>query len=388
MANQQPGIDPWLEALFTDDEAAALTSELVAVRSYPGEEGPVQRHVAGWLAAHGLSPELQATEGDRPNVIARVENGEGPTILLYGHVDTVLAVEGWATDPWTPHREGNRLFGLGACDMKSGVAAAMLTTRALHAHRDRWRGTVIFSSVVDEEAYSVGARALIASGLRADYCLVTESCWASPCLGSIGKTLVRVDVAGKAAHATWPWEGVNAATEAAKLAARLDEIPLREHPRMRGSRCVLSFMSGNDQYVITVPEKAHIIVNRMIVPGESQESVLAEMRELADTLDSPATFAFTIAPPYYPPWETSAGHPLARSLANAYASETGNAPTWGYWGFGDTNLFAEEAGIPTAMIGPRGDNFHQANEWVDVPSIAATSRVLTRMALDLLGERG
>lgn len=384
MVNRQTGIDAWLEMLFTDDEAAALTSELVAVRSYPGEEGGVQRRVAEWLAAHGLQPELQATEGDRQNIIVRVENGEGPTLLLNGHVDIVLAVEGWATDPWAPHRDGDRLYGLGACDMKSGVAAAMLATRALHEQRDHWRGTVIFSSVVDEEAYSIGARALIASGLQADYCLVTESCWASPCLGSIGKTLVRVDVAGKAAHATWPWEGINAATEAAKLAARLDEIPLREHPRMRGSRCVLSFMSGNDQYVITVPEKARVIVNRMIVPGESQESVLAEVRGLAATLDSPAAFDVAVDPPYYPPWETSTEHPLARSLASAYAAEAGHAPDWGYWGSGDTNLFAEEAGIPTAMIGPRGDNFHQANEWVDVPSIAATSRVLTRVALDLL----
>jgi di/tripeptidase len=48
------------------------------------------------------------------------------------------------------------------------------------------------------------------------------------------------------------------------------------------------------------------------------------------------------------------------------------------------NLFSEEAGMPTAMIGPRGGNFHQADEWVDVPSIAATSRLLVRMALDLL----
>ena len=77
-------------------------------------------------------------------------------------------------------------------------------------------------------------------------------------------------------------------------------------------------------------------------------------------------------------------HPLALALARAYKAESGRQPEWGYWGFGDMNLFSEEAGIPTVMIGPRGDNFHQADEWVDVPSIAATSRLLVRMALDLL----
>jgi len=260
----------------------------------------------------------------------------------------------------------------------------MLATRALAQNRDRWRGSIIFSSVVDEEAYSIGARALIASGIQADYCVVTESAWDRPALGSVGKVLLRIDVTGKAAHASWPWEGVNAATEAARLVARLDEIPILEHPRMRGSRCVLSFASGNDQYVITVPEKARVILNRMIVASESSESVLIEVRALVDNLGSQARFELTIDPPYYPPWETDASHPLAQSLARAYEAEVSHGPEWGYRGFGDMNLFSQEAGIPTVMIGPRGDNFHQPDEWVDVPSIAATSRLLVRMALDLL----
>lgn len=376
--------ETWLRDLFSDDEAAALTGDLVAIRSYPGEEGPVQRHVAAWLEEHGLRPELQPTEGDRPNVIARIANGPGPTLLLNGHVDTVLAVEGWSSDPWMPRRDGDRLYGLGAADMKSGVAAAMLATRALDRHRDRWQGSLLFTSVVDEEAYSIGARALIASGIRADYCVVTESAWDRPALGSVGKTLVRIDVTGKAAHASWPWEGVNAATEAARLVARLDEIPIAEHPRMRGSRAVLSFASGNAQYVITVPEQARVVFNRMIVSGESRDSVLAEVQALIDDLDSPAHFELAIDPPYYPPWETDPNHPLALALARAYEAEAGTPPDWGYWGFGDMNLFSEDAGIPTAMIGPRGAGFHQADEWVEVPTIAAAARVLVRLTCDLL----
>ena len=377
--------ETWLRDLFSDDEAAALTGDLVAIRSDPGGEGPVQRHVAAWLEANGHHPELQSTEGDRPNVIARIDNGPGPTLLLNGHVDTVLAVEGWSSDPWTPRRDGDRLYGLGAADMKSGVAAAMLATRALDRHRGRWQGSVIFSSVVDEEAYSIGARALIAAGLRADYCVVTESAWDRPALGSVGKVLVRIDVAGKAAHASWPWEGINAATEAARLVARLDDLPILEHPRMRGSRAVLSFASGNAQYVITVPEHARVVLNRMIVAGESRDSVLAEVQVLVDDLDSPARFELAIDPPYYPPWETAADHPLALALASAYEAETGRPPDWGYWGFGDMNLFSEEAGIPTAMIGPRGAAFHQADEWVEIPTIAAAARLLVRLTCDLLG---
>src|SRR5918993_1513878 len=227
-----PVTESWMHGLFTPEEAAALTAELVAIHSYPGEEGPVQRHIAEWLEVNSLEPEFQPTEGDRPNVIGRIDNGSGPTLLLNGHVDTVLAVEGWSSDPWTPRREGDRLYGLGAADMKSGVAAAMLAARALAQNRELWHGSLVFSTVVDEEAYSIGARALIASGIRADYCVVTESSWDRPAMGSVGKTLVRIDVTGKAAHASWTWEGINAATEAARLVARLDDIPLLEHPHM------------------------------------------------------------------------------------------------------------------------------------------------------------
>jgi len=375
----------WLRDSSDAEEAAALTARLVALRSYPGEEGAVQRAVAAWLAEERLAPELQPTEGDRPNVVARVENGPGPTLLLNGHVDTVLAVQGWSCDPWQGSREGDRLYGLGACDMKSGVVAAMLATRALARRRDLWRGTVLFTSVVDEEAYSIGARALLAGGLQADYCVVTEASWAHPVLGSFGKVLAQIDVIGKAAHASHPGEGINAAVEAARLVARLGDLPLGQHPRFVASQCVLSFHSGSAQYVITVPETARVLLNRHTVPGETGEGVVRDLQALADGLDSPARFDISIAPPYYPPWEIAEDHPFVRGFATAYAAEIGHAPDFAYTGFGDANLFSAEGGIPTIQFGPYGGNFHQADEWVDVPSIGATVRVLLRLALDVLG---
>lgn len=380
------GVDgAWLAKVSNLDEAAALTARLVAHRSYPGEEGAVQGAVAAWLGEQGLAAELQATEGNRPNVIARVENGDGPTLLLNGHTDTVLAARGWSGDPWRGWRDGDRFYGLGAADMKAGVAAALLATRALARRRDRWRGTVVFTAVVDEEAYSIGARALVEMGLTADACIVFEPFWDQPSIGGVGKVLVRGEVTGKAAHGFWPWEGVNAAVEAARLVARLDDVPLGRHPRLTPSQCLLSLQSGNDQYVITVPERATFTINRLTVPGETGESVLAGMRRLAGELGSPARFDFTVEPPYYPPWETDPGHPLLAQFARAYAAERGHEPRYGYMtGVADTNYFSTDLGIPTVQFGPHGGNLHQCDEWVDVPSIGGTVRVLLRLALDLL----
>jgi succinyl-diaminopimelate desuccinylase len=375
----------WLASATNDEEAAALTARLVSIRSYPGEEAAVQREVAAWLEQHGMAPTLQPTEGDRPNVLASIENGPGPTLLLNGHVDTVLAAQGWSCDPWEGRRAGDRLYGLGAFDMKCGVAAMLLAARALNERRDLWRGTVVVSSVVDEEAFSIGARALVESGVAADYCVVTEPSWDNPVLGAVGKVLVRGEVTGKAAHGSWPQLGVNAAVEAGKLLARLEEMPLGKHPRLQATQCVLSLHSGSEQYVITVPERATFTINRHIVPGETGESVLAEMRDLAAWLGSPAQFAFAIDPPYYPPWEIAADHPFVRRFALAYAAEAGREPVYGYsMGVADGNYFAADLGIPTIQFGPSGSGAHEADEWVDVPSIAASVRVLLRLATDIM----
>jgi acetylornithine deacetylase/succinyl-diaminopimelate desuccinylase-like protein len=366
------------------EEAHALTAELVRHRSYPGEEEAVQLVVADWFRTLGLVPELQPTEEHRPNVIVRLENGPGPTLLINGHVDTVLADPRWEYDPWQGKRDGDRFYGLGAGDMKSGVAAAMLATRFLAANPGYWSGTLIFTSVVDEEAYSIGAHALIDSGIRADYCIVTESSWDGPCLGAFGKYLVRVDITGKAAHASWPEQGINAAVEAARFVARLDEIELPTHPRIRASQCVLSSLSGSAQYVITVPEHATVLINRHTVPGETEESVRASYRSVADRLESPATFSFTIDPPRYPSWETPVDHPIVAAFARAYQLEAGQPPRYAYTGYGDPNLFSTKAGIPTVMCGARGGSFHEAGEWTDLPSIVSATRMLIRLACDVL----
>jgi acetylornithine deacetylase/succinyl-diaminopimelate desuccinylase-like protein len=270
---------------FDQDEAFALLRQLVAIRSYPGEEGAAQQSVAAWLMANGLSPQLQPTANGQPNVLAQISNGPGPTLLLNGHIDTVLAVEGWAADPWAGRLEGDRFSALGAGDMKCGVVVNMLVARALARRLADWRGTLIFSCVTDEEAYSHGAHALIDSGISADACFVTEPSYERAVIGAPGKVLIRAGATGKAAHGFMPHEGVNAAIELARfVAAVCDAVPSGVHPRIPTSQTVLSFHSGSAQYVITLPERAEALITRQIVPGETAELGLRREPQLASAL--------------------------------------------------------------------------------------------------------
>jgi acetylornithine deacetylase/succinyl-diaminopimelate desuccinylase-like protein len=369
---------------FALEEAFALLAHLVAIRSYPGEEYAVQEAVADWFRQQGLTPEWQPTPGGAPNLLVTVENGAGPTVLLNGHVDTVLAAQNWSCDPWQGRRDGDRFYGLGAGDMKCGVVANMLMTRVLAQHRERWCGRLIFSSVIGEEAYSAGARALIEhlrnTETRIDACMVTEPWHEAVCIGGAGKVLVNVAVTGKAAHGFFPKQGVNAAIEAARFAAQVCEaVPELQHDKIPSSQTILSFLSGSERYVVTLPEQATVLFSRQIVPGETGEQVLEKLRAFAASLQSPARFDFTLAPPYYPPWEFDpASHVLGNVFTAAYAEQMGRQPDYIYSeGVSDANLFSSELGAPTIVFGPHGGNWHQCDEWVDLPSIVRCAEVMT-----------
>lgn len=375
------------QATFDHDEAFALLRRLVAIRSYPGEEGPAQQAVAAWLEASGLAPELQPTANGQPNVVAAVRNGPGPTLLLNGHIDTVLAVEGWACDPWEGRLEGERFSALGAADMKSGVVVNMLVARELARRRDAWQGTLIFSCVTDEEAYSAGARALVAGSLAADACIVTEPMYREAVIGGPGKVLVRATATGKAAHGFLPHEGVNAAIELARFVATVtDAVPAGTHPRIPTSQTVLAFHSGSAQYVVTLPEHADALLSRQLVPGEGAESVVAELQAFAATLRSPARFSFTVEPPFYPSYEFAApDHPLTRAFLAASAAVLGAPTPLAYtMGISDANVICGEAGIPTIVFGPHGGDFHQCTEWLDVTTLVPCAEVVLATATGLL----
>lgn len=368
---------------YDQAEATALLQQLVAIKSYPGEEHAVQQAIVEWFRAANLPVELWPTSA-APNVVVTIENGPGPTLLLNGHVDTVLQAEGWECDPWQGRIDGDLMYGLGAADMKSGVVVNMLVTRALAQHRELWSGTLIFSSVGDEEAFSIGANALIERGIAADYCLVSEP-MSDIVVGATGKVLVKADVIGKAAHGFMPWQGVNAASEASRLVVAVDALPLGTHERIPSSQSILSFLSGSAQYVVTIPERAEVLISRQIVPGESRDSVLAQMQAGIDALQSPARVELTTPPPYYPPFEIDTQHPLVQAVQSAFQAVHGRSAEYIYsTGVSDGNLIAELAGIPTILHGPTGGNFHQCQEWVSLSSMVTCCDTYTRVIQHLL----
>ncbi|HEY2282143.1 MAG TPA: M20/M25/M40 family metallo-hydrolase [Solirubrobacteraceae bacterium] len=205
----------------------------------PGAERPAQEHLAAHLTGAGFECELLAAEPDRPNLVARLRGGgDGPTLCYLGHVDTVLADPAeWnsAHDPWSGDVADGYLWGRGALDMKSQVAAEIAAACSLA--RSGWRparGELLIVAVVDEETGgALGAEWITREHPDAVRCdmLVNEGAGCvfeyggarryGVCCAEKGVFRFTVTTDGVAGHASMPSMGVNALLKMAPLLERL-----------------------------------------------------------------------------------------------------------------------------------------------------------------------
>jgi acetylornithine deacetylase/succinyl-diaminopimelate desuccinylase-like protein len=227
------------------EDATGLLQELLRFDTVnpPGNERPAQEHLAGVLSEAGFACELLGAEPGRPNLVARLESpggsSPGPTLCYLGHIDTVLADAGeWTHDPWSGDVADGFIWGRGALDMKSQVAAEIAA--AVSLAREGWRparGRLQIVTVVDEETGgSLGAEWITKTHPEKVRCdlLVNEGGGAvfeyggpparrlyGVCCAEKGVFRFTLSTDGVAGHASMPKMGDNALLKMAPLLERL-----------------------------------------------------------------------------------------------------------------------------------------------------------------------
>ncbi|KAB0268056.1 M20 family metallopeptidase [Microvirga brassicacearum] len=355
-----------------DSRLIGLLEELVSIESYSGDEATVQDRIAHWFASHGITAEIEEVDGGLKNVVVEIRgNGDGQTLWIGGHCDTVGIASGWTREPHAPRIEDNRLYGLGTMDMKAGLAAAMETVRDLHGRRAEWSGRLIFSALADEEAYSRGANAFIRKDRGIDAAIMCEPHFEDVVIGSMGKINLRVEVKGRSAHGSRPEQGVNAVIEAARLLVAIDGLERFSHPDFgRASHCVLDVAAGDGRYEIRVPDTCTFTINWHFMPGETVDGAVTLIEGLVARLNSQACFSVTVREPRYESFLLERDHPFVSGFADAYRSVLGKEPDLAFGrGVSDANIFSGRAGIPTILFGPGGANMHAGDEWVDLDQL-------------------
>ena len=220
------------------EETTAVLQRLVRFKTVnpPGNEREAIEYLADYLRDAGFETEMLGTSDERPNLIADLKSAEpGPTLCYLGHVDTVLAdASDWQHDPWSGDVADGYLWGRGALDMKSQVAAEAVAGAALA--RDGWRhakGTLKLVFVADEETGGdVGARWLTeqhSDKVRCDMLLnegggdvfeLDGQRRYGVCCGEKGIFRFKLTARGTAGHASLPRTGDNALLKLAPVLER------------------------------------------------------------------------------------------------------------------------------------------------------------------------
>ncbi len=382
-----------LVAGLDDSYTLRRLEEMIRIPSVVGEEAELAEYLRRELDALGLKTALEEVEPGRPNVYARMAGGRpGRRLMFNGHTDTVPVCEGWEKDPFTPVVEEGRMYGLGSCDMKAGLACALTALKAFADTGFDFEGELLFSGVIDEEAYSKGAKAMLGTEWADCDAVVLAEPYpgdeSKPIpLGITGKVLYDTTVRGRAAHGFSPELGVNAIEEAARILVNLDKLEMRSHPKFgRGNLCTLKIEGGYRVYSVVVPDRCRFEVNRLLVPGETVASAVDDMERLAASLNLNAEVEVKTKPPRYEPFILREDEPILRVFNEVYREVMGADPLYEYAsGITDANVFAGEAGIPCLHLGPRRGGAHQPNEYVPLEWLPPVSKMYALIAARFLG---
>jgi acetylornithine deacetylase len=387
-------------------DTAKLLSELIALPSVnpaflpPGDVRAGEQRVADFVAVTaaraGLEIEFQKALPGRVNLIARLrpKNRISRTILLAPHLDTVPAAH---ENQFMPRREGDRLFGRGACDTKGSVAAMLSALCDLAKSGQRPRETeIIFAGLVDEESAQAGSRALVRSsvfkrlgdlmsspgslkpGLQTRLAIVGEPTSLQVVTAHKGNIWLQLETRGKAAHGSRPELGRNAVHAMARVvdALETDYAALlrkrRNHPLLGHATVNVGTICGGTQPNI-VPDACTLTVDRRTLPGETEAEVQREIESFLARKKLHAIFSSARTAPCLP-METAANLPLVRQ----FLQNAGQRKPAGVHFFCDAAILAE-GGIPSVVFGP-GDiaQAHTADEWISLRSLERAREMLVR----------
>ena len=416
------------DAARVDDAVDALRPELIAfaqslvrIPSVSGSEQAAQRAIAEKYESLGLATDIVPSVReelethpafsddaipfvDRLNVVARWPGtGGGRSLILNGHMDVVPPgdLAKWTRDPWGGEVDGDRLYGRGACDMKSGLASAVFAVQALQSIGVALNGDVMLQSVIGEESGGVGTLATIVRGYRADACVIMEPMSLRIAPVQTGALTFRLTVNGRAAHACMRPRGVSAITEFIPIATALEQFNIDRHERYRddlfddptniASLSIGTVRAGD--WPSTVPDLLVAEGRFGVFPNESVQEARAAfeatVREAASMrpwlVDNPPIVEWVEG--QFEPGTTPRDAPIIERLSCSHEAVTGKpASLFGIPCGTDLRLFTRHAGIPTILYGPGNIlDAHTADEHVSLDEVVTCTKVLARTMLTWCG---
>ncbi len=408
---------PEVEANIKEADLIDLTQRMVRIRS-DYDEGVAANHkeIANFLAEYlrnlGFEVHILEPEPDYPTVIARLKGSEGTPQLGYlGHYNTVMAGdrEKWETDPWSGEYKNGRVYGLGAVDMKMHIASSLLATKAVIDAGIKLRGDLIHLYIPGEGAQTHSLPYITESNpelLKADW-YIDEEGGTTLTKNSGGWTWVKVRVTGVTGHTGGargdgkPGPPINAIYKMAKVLTEIQQIdnwmtyeknPYQARPLYDGKPIVEAGKIEGGYKVNQVPDWAEVQLDIRMLPGQSPDGVLTEMRALFDRLKKEdPELEVTVEPmttQWVPKefWDTlNDDDVLIKAIKEIAPDYIGKVPEWkGSLGGGRPDLWATGAKwVPFGVLDP-GSEPHSPNEYANIDSGMKRAKMFAAILLKVL----
>ncbi len=367
------------------DAALHYARELIARRSLTPDDAGCQSWLGERLTALGFTLETIAQGGVINLWAVRDQQGQqGPLLCFAGHTDVVPTgpLDKWDSDPFTPSERGGRLYGRGAADMKSSIAAFLAASEAFIQDQPEAPGRIAFLITSDEEGPAIDGtvrvvEALKARGERIDYCIVGEP----TCVSALGDTIKngrrgslhgRLTVRGKQGHIAYPEKVRNpihlAAPAIAELAATAWDAGNEFFPPTTWQ---ISNIHAGTGATNVVPGALEVIFNFRHGTASTVASLQERVHAILDSHGLDYGLDWEIGAQ---PFLTGRG-PLVSALSEAIHAVTNQTPTLSTTGGTSDGRFIIDVCAEVVEFGPINASIHQINENVGIDEVRALSQI-------------
>lgn len=407
-----------------EGEIVSLTQDLIRFPTVnpPGEAyRPCAEYLGNRLAERGFNIEYVravSTRGDnetypRINVIARYEGvPSGPCVHFNGHIDVVQTGAGWTVDPFGGQIRDGKVYGRGACDMKGGLAAAVVAMEVLIDSDLPLPGVIEISGTVDEESGGYGGVAYLAergwfSKPRVDHVIIPEPLNVDRvCIGHRGVWWAEIETYGRIAHGSMPFLGDSAIRHMGAvlerlerdlypaLAARRSDMPVVPEGARQSTLNVNSVHGGENEGFTGLPsscvaDSCRIVIDRRFLIEEALSSVKGEMQRLLDRLcvERPG-FRYAIRDLFsVEPTMADPNGPVASATARAVQKILGRrAEIVCSPGTYDQKHVDRIGRLKDCIAYGPGilELAHQPDEWIGISDMVNAAKIMATTTLDLL----
>jgi len=367
-------------------DAIELTQALIRIPSAnpPGNEQEIASFVRNWLLKRGVRSQFVELEPGRSSLIARIPGSETGSVVLCGHLDTVVADEdAWSIPPFEARIENGRLAGLGAADMKSGVAVLMQAVAWLVQEHVTPSQDIVLALTADEEWGYRGAKTIAESGFidDAELLLIAEPTEGRVHAGQKGELWIEASFAGKAAHGSMPEMGISSILPAAKFALEVQQAIDLLQASSAGDKISINIgRFDGGQQVNIVPDRTRVQLDLRVAEPAHYEIVVQTIQRIGKSCTTNGCRFSHRVISYHPPILCALDHPFATALRNAVLAEIGperQLPMTPY--STDAVSIVPLLNVPVLIWGPGSiAQAHQPNEYIELAAIEQALGMLTR----------